>query len=307
MPSTIHLDQRSEQSAVAPMFCHLCGRALVRGRCTEHSPRKHRTIYASVVVGAVFVAAVGFGVRSTQNGRDVVKRLDGVESALEDAHAAIKRLDKGAAAASGAAQVAGSRIADVEAKVDALPDPTKVAEAVLASVATVQTPAAKGSAFVFSSEDSRAMLVTNYHVIGSVWDLGQRGVTVRLGGRTYEGQIERVSTAGDLALVSVQDRLPPLAPSVEEPKAGQSIRAVGSPRELDNTITDGVISAVRVYEGLPYLQISAEINPGNSGGPLVDAFGRVVGVVVKKRYDVEGVAFAIPLSTVCTELKVGCP
>ncbi len=236
-----------------------------------------------------------------------MRRFEAVDGGLEKANTAIDQLDEGAAAASRAVQVLGGRIADIETKLNALPDPTKVAEAVLASVATVTTDVSGGSAFVLSSEDSRAMLVTNYHVVDYVWDLGERVVTVQVGERTYSGHIERVSTAADLALVSVEEHLPPLAPSVDAPKPGQSIRAVGSPSELKGTITDGVISAVREYEGLPYLQISAEVNPGNSGGPLVDAVGRVVGVVVGKRLDVEGVGFAIPISTVCTELKVGCP
>lgn len=307
MPSTTPLDRPSDSATAAPVFCHLCGRALVRGRCSEHSRSSRRTGWALAVLAAVSITATGFGVRAMQNHRDVVGRLEAVDARLDDSTDEITRLEGSLVAASGATRVVGDRVADIEAKLNAVPDPTKVAAAVLASVATIVTPAGKGSAFVFSSDDSKSMLVTNFHVVQDIWDLAQRNVTVRFRERTYAGTIEQVSTDNDLALVGVREHLPALAVSPDEAKEGQSVTAVGSPLDFESTVTAGVVSAIRVYDGLQYLQISAAVNPGNSGGPVVDAFGRVVGVVVGKRFGAEGVGFAIPVARVCSALKVGCP
>lgn len=308
MRSTIHLDRLSDPGASEPVFCHLCGRTLVRGRCPEHSPRARRSSWTVAVLAALSITGFAFGIQAIRDSEALRDRLERVDSRLEDAADEITRLEDSLAAASDATQVVGNRIADVETKLKAVPDPTKVAETVLASVGTVVTPrGSKGSGFVFSSDGARAMLVTNFHVVEDVWDLGERTVTVRFGDRTYVGRIERVSTPTDLALVAVGDRLPSLTPSAEEAKEGQSVTAVGSPLDYEGTVTSGVVSAVRDFEGMSYLQISAPINPGNSGGPVVDAFGRVVGVVVAKRFGAEGVAFAIPVARVCSELEVGCP
>lgn len=53
--------------------------------------------------------------------------------------------------------------------------------------------------------------------------------------------------------------------------------------------------------GVPYLQIDANVNPGNSGGPLVDRFGKVVGIVSLKHVDAEGMGFALPVNYVWSE------
>lgn len=307
MRSTTPLDRPSDLPATKPVFCHLCGRALVRGRCPEHAPVSRRTTWVLAGLAVVSSAALGFGVRAEQNHRDVRDGLEAVNARLGAAADEIGRLEGTLAAASGATQVVGNRVADVEAKLNAVPDPTKVAEAVLASVATIVTADGKGSGFVFSSGNSASMLVTNYHVVEDVWDLGQREVSVRIADRTLDGRIEQVSTTTDLALIAVDERLPSLAPSPAEAKEGQSVTAVGSPLDYEGTVTTGVVSAQRVYGGLHYLQISAAVNPGNSGGPVVDSFGRVVGVVVAKDIGAEGLGFAIPVARVCLELRVGCP
>ena len=263
--------------------------------------------FVVAALAVALIASAAFGFQASRNHRDVLDRLERIDARLGVADADITRLEGGVAAASGATQVVGNRVADVEAKLNAIPDPTKVAEAVLASVATITTPDGKGSAFVFSSGNSRSSLVTSFHVVEEVWDLGRRDVSVRMAESTFDGRIERVSTATDLALVEVSGHLPSLAPSPDEAKEGQSVTAVGSPLEYEGTVTAGVVSALRVYDGLPYLQISAAVNPGNSGGPVVDSFGRVVGVVVGKDFGAEGLGFAIPVARVCSELKVGCP
>ena len=52
---------------------------------------------------------------------------------------------------------------------------------------------------------------------------------------------------------------------------GSKIYAIGNPRGLEGTISDGILSGKRDNEGIEYLQITAPINSGNSGGALVNA------------------------------------
>jgi S1-C subfamily serine protease len=67
--------------------------------------------------------------------------------------------------------------------------------------------------------------------------------------------------------------------SIGRVRPGQEVIAIGSALGvLQNTVTRGIVSALRNDGGVMLLQTDAAINPGNSGGPLLDRSGRVVGV-----------------------------
>ena len=73
----------------------------------------------------------------------------------------------------------------------------------------------------------------------------------------------------------------PLASS-REARIGQEIIAIGSPLGLQNTVTRGIVSALRQVGAVVLVQTDAAINPGNSGGPLLDRSGRVVAVATMR-------------------------
>ena len=173
------------------------------------------------------------------------------------------------------------------------------------SVYTVEAGEALGSAFVISSTADHALLVTNYHVIEEVWDVGGRGVRLRKDEQTLAGVITRVDPTTDVALVQVPTTLPSLERATEVPSAGDPVLVVGSGMGLEGTVASGVVSSVRTEEGVEYLQFSAPINVGNSGGPVVDRHGRVVGVSVAKLVGpgVEGISFAVPVGKLCISLQ----
>src|SRR5262249_24531763 len=91
-------------------------------------------------------------------------------------------------------------------------------------------------------------------------------------------------------------------------KVGQSVFAIGNPFGLDQTLTTGVISALK--RRLPtsggreisnVIQTDTAINPGNSGGPLLDSAGRVIGVhpaILAPSGTSAGIGFAIPSDAV---------
>jgi 2-alkenal reductase len=91
-------------------------------------------------------------------------------------------------------------------------------------------------------------------------------------------------------------------------KVGQAVFAIGNPFGLDQSLTTGVISALK--RRLParngreianMIQTDAAINPGNSGGPLLDSAGRVIGVntaIISPSGSNAGIGFAVPIDTV---------
>ena len=85
---------------------------------------------------------------------------------------------------------------------------------------------------------------------------------------------------------------------------GQRILAIGAPLGLEATVTDGLVSAQREFEGKRLLQISVPVSPGSSGGPIMTEEGRVVGIVVSgiRGGGAENLNFALPINYVRTSL-----
>jgi S1-C subfamily serine protease len=176
-----------------------------------------------------------------------------------------------------------------------------IAPRVLKSVFTIEAGNDLGTAFaVRRSSSGGTVLITNYHVVASVWSTGGRMVTLHQGSRSISGQIDTVRPSDDLASVEVLSALPLLPLNRTLPPVGAPVLVVGSPLGLGGTVTTGVVSAHR--SGL--IQISAPISPGNSGGPVVDAAGRAVGIASEKIVSnyAEGLGFAIPIRNVCTSI-----
>lgn len=111
----------------------------------------------------------------------------------------------------------------------------------------------------------------------------------------------RISDRHDLALLKLNGYKTPYlrVAEVGSMKLGQQVYAIGSPLQLNNSVTSGVISNFRG----DYIQTNSEIYPGNSGGPLVTADGLVVGVNTMKLITekFEGLGFALNITEVLTE------
>lgn len=160
-----------------------------------------------------------------------------------------------------------------------------------------------GSGFVV---DASGLILTNNHVVENA-----RAISVRFtNGATREAQVLGTDRGNDLALIKVD--LPenvPVAPlgDSEQVQVGETAIAIGSPFGLDQTVTQGIISAVhrnwnpgngRTRRNL--IQTDAPINPGNSGGPLLNAEGEVIGINTMIESPVRGsvgVGFAVPINT----------
>jgi hypothetical protein len=162
--------------------------------------------------------------------------------------------------------------------------------ATVPAVAAVQAGASRGSGF-FVRHD---MVITNAHVVN-----GHTTVQLQVGQGRYTAHVARVSTANDLALLRVTN------PSATQPilrlgaasdaRVGQEVIAVGSALGvLSNTVTRGIVSAVRGAGAVTLVQTDAAINPGNSGGPLVSRSGDVIGInTMKAASGAESIGFAV--------------
>ncbi len=154
--------------------------------------------------------------------------------------------------------------------------------------------------------DPKGLILTNHHVVS-----GSQRVSVRFSsGDVREAKVVSTDLSNDLALLKVD--LPANIPTArlgdsDSVKVGQLAIAIGNPFGLEQTVTQGIISAVgREWQsgmGQPkrkLLQTDAPVNPGNSGGPLVNAAGEVIGITNMIESPVEGsvgVGFAIPINT----------
>ncbi|MCO6509190.1 MAG: trypsin-like peptidase domain-containing protein [Aridibacter famidurans] len=155
--------------------------------------------------------------------------------------------------------------------------------------------------------DNQGHILTNYHVIE-----GASKLTVSFGGdKVYPATLVGGDPDTDLAVIKI---VPPAEGLTVIPlgdsgslDVGQKVLAIGNPFGLDRTLTTGVISGlqrpIRARNGRPIdaaIQTDASINSGNSGGPLLDKFGRMIGInsqILSPSGASAGVGFAVPVNT----------
>ncbi len=167
---------------------------------------------------------------------------------------------------------------------------------------------AKGSGVIVSPD---GYIVTNNHVVA---DATKVSVTLA-NGDTYDATVIGADDFTDLGLIKIEANGLTAAQfgSSEELRKGDTAIIIGNPLGyLDGSVSTGIISAMgRTLEFSDgtilhnLIQTDAAVNPGNSGGGLFDARGALVGVVCAKTSasDVEGLGFAIPVSTVRTVIQ----
>jgi putative serine protease PepD len=218
-----------------------------------------------------------------------------LQSAADSNHRALSKLNQSLAAQLAATNALAGKVGKLENK----SDPAAVAALVRASVYTIDTPDGLGSGWVVGSAGGTSNIVTDYHVIQSVWvTSGAHTVQVKQDTKTLMGTITKVDQGDDLAIVTVKATLTALPRSTTNAMVGDAVLVVGSPLGLSGTVANGIVSSFR--NGL--IQFSAPISPGDSGGPVVNQQGQVIGVAESKLVGsgVEGLSFAIPITTVCS-------
>jgi S1-C subfamily serine protease len=204
-----------------------------------------------------------------------------------------------------------SRLSGVETTLKSQPNPAAITKTVEASLFVIETPVALGSGFAVSSSNGHTRILTNFHVVamseGSTSYF--KSVNVVQHNETFPGTVVKIDQVGDLAVIDVAAVFPQLPLDKNVPAAGETVYAFGAPaplgQQLEDTVTQGVVSGLRLIEGLDRLQFSAQINPGNSGGPVVDSAGKVVGIAELSITSAQGLFFAVPMGRAC-QTVVAC-
>ncbi len=162
-----------------------------------------------------------------------------------------------------------------------------------------------GGSGVIITEDG--YIVTNNHVIENATK-----VKVKLNdGRTFDAEIVGTDPTTDVALLKVDAKKLPFLKfgSSDALRLGEWVLAIGSPFDLQSTITAGIVSAkARNLGAIPsqysiesFIQTDAAVNPGNSGGALVNTAGELVGIntlIQSQTGSYIGYSFAVPSSIV---------
>lgn len=186
---------------------------------------------------------------------------------------------------------------------------------VLQSVGTQRI--SQGSGWVY---DGHGHVVTNAHVVRGMGVRGEPQITVQFyDGRTTRAEVIGVDPAYDIAVlrtVTTEGLFPARRATDVEILQGDRVYAFGSPFGFKFSMSEGIVSGLGrspsavVAEGgyTNFIQTDAAVNPGNSGGPLVDIYGKVLGMNVAiatgaspsgaTEGQSSGISFAIPLDTI---------
>lgn len=168
-----------------------------------------------------------------------------------------------------------------------------------------EAPVQSGSGVIW---DAAGHVVTNNHVIQNASQLGVRLAS----GEFVTARVVGAAPNYDLAVLQLERPQTPLRPiaigSSEDLQVGQAAFAIGNPYGLEQTLTTGIVSALRrrlptaaAHEVRGVIQTDAAINPGNSGGPLLDSAGRLIGIntaIISGSGASAGIGFAIPVDAV---------
>jgi S1-C subfamily serine protease len=148
-----------------------------------------------------------------------------------------------------------------------------------------------GSGFIV---DPSGVIVTCYHVINGAYP----AVVKLLNGASFRDiSVLGCDSAKDVAVIKVRGRnLPAVGlADADGDDVGERVVAIGNPRGLENTISDGLLSGVREMDGYELLQISAPISPGSSGGPVFSSSGQVIGIASAFLKESQNLNFCVPI------------
>jgi len=155
-----------------------------------------------------------------------------------------------------------------------------------------------GSGVMISSD---GFVVTNNHVVGQ----NMSEITVALADkREIRGRLVGTDPGTDIALIKLNVSGVPVVPwgDSSQLKIGEWVLAIGSPFQLSQTVTAGIVSATgRTNVGFAdyedFIQTDAAINPGNSGGALINSRGELIGIntgIFSQSGGYQGIGFAVP-------------
>lgn len=166
--------------------------------------------------------------------------------------------------------------------------PVEIYNTIVGSTVVIETDKRQGSGFYVAPN----IIATNFHVIE-----GASSATAQITDTDIKIQVVgylAVDKDSDLILLQVTGApQSPLRFARENTSIGEAIYAIGAPQGLSGSISDGIVSALRNFDGLQLVQISASISPGSSGCPVVNQRGEVIGVATFSHKEGQNLNFAV--------------
>ena len=144
---------------------------------------------------------------------------------------------------------------------------------------------------------AREQVVTNCHVVKS-----RENISVGYRGRYLPAKLDVADYQLDLCGLIVPGLLTPparIAP-LQSLVVGARVYAIGAPKGLELSISDGIVSSIRQRQGKPVIQTTTPISPGSSGGGLFDDEARLIGITTFYLVDGQNLNFAIPAELVAS-------
>ena len=152
-------------------------------------------------------------------------------------------------------------------------------------------------------------ILTNLHVVDNLFDLFDTEVTLN-DGRKTPATVIAWDKGNDLAVlhINMNDLTPIDLGNSETSKVGDLVFAIGYPRNIGQSVSQGIISAIthNTDSTVSILQTDAAINPGNSGGALIDINGKLIGInysIFSESGKFEGIGFATPVGIAIESMR----
>ena len=169
-------------------------------------------------------------------------------------------------------------------------DYSALVEKVMPSIVFIQTNIGRGSGFFVSSNGD---ILTNHHVIEGAEYIN----VITYDEQRYSALVKDYDSVRDMALIKINMSysVPFLKISSVLPKQGEAVIAIGNPKGLRGTVSDGIVSAIRHEDNNTWVQFTAPISGGSSGGALFNLKSEVVGMPTlgSVKEDVQNINFAV--------------
>lgn len=162
------------------------------------------------------------------------------------------------------------------------------------------TKEGSGSGLYYSDKN---VIITNYHVVKGFRTVGIENMQ----NDAFSADVLIINPALDLAILRPRREITTYYKikflDSNEVKIGEKVKVLGYPYGMPFTITEGIVSSTKqIVSERNFIQTDAAVNPGNSGGPMINEYGRVLGITTLKFIQAENIAFAIPAEYIKKDL-----
>ncbi len=160
-----------------------------------------------------------------------------------------------------------------------------------------------GSGFIV---DKNGIIATNYHVINDAGNIAIKTLDDRV--LAVEG-VKYFNVDKDLALIKIRkskeyELTVVRIGDAEKIAVGEKVYAIGNPKGLESTFSEGNVSGVRQWgKDTNVIQITAPLSPGSSGGPVLDEYGRAIGISTFIVTEGQNLNFVVPVNYIKNEIS----